>query len=208
MVFYTRISSGSSGKLSSAWVASAPIALPYVQLDTPAAANESIEGTLKVTITGDNPDFPEEEKKEEWTVTNRAVSWDAVECADVYEVQVTTCADVMVTYHVTAGDGSLSTEDDGWKITIEHAAYTDANGDQHNYSLESSVSLTTEAQEDGTITGYTLHLPDIEHLYPDADKSVEVTNDAFLKTKTVTVKAVAGEDKAYTGSETSSVTWE
>ncbi len=207
VIFYTRISSG-AGQLSSEWVASDPVPLPWVQLETPAAVSESIEETLEATITGDNPDFPEEEKEEEWIVTNRAVSWDAVECADAYEVQVTTCDDETFTYHVTADDGILSTEDDGWKITIEHAAYTDANGDQHSYSLESSVSLTTETQEDGTITGYTLHLPDIEHLYPDADKSVEVTNDAFLKTKTVTVKAAAEEDKAYTESEESSVTWE
>ncbi len=200
MVFYTRISSGSSGKLSSAWVASEPIALPYVQLDTPGIASDSEESNVTVTVKGKNPDIPDDTVEQEWTITNTILTWTAIECAENYQVKLIDSDDAEHEFTIPAQDESLKE----YAITIEDG-YTDQNGDNLTYSLEVKASLRTKTLEDGSVQ-YTLILPDILELKDEDD--VSVTNDSFKKTSKAVFTAAASEESAYVTSEEATVNWD
>ena len=200
MVFYTRISSGSSGKLSSAWVASEPIALPYVKLDTPGIASDSEESKVTVTVKGKNPDIPDGTVEQKWTITNTILTWTAVECAENYQVKLIDSSDVEHEFTLPDADETL----EKYAITIEDG-YTDQNGDNLTYSLEVKASLRTETLEDGSVQ-YTLILPDILELKDEDD--VSVTNDSFKKTSKAVFTAAASEESAYVTSEEATVNWD
>ena len=84
MVFYVRSSSG-AGNLSSLWVHSGVYQLPYVKLEEPEVTSDKTEGrTVTVQTTSNNPDLPS--ATETWNMTNTALEWNSVECADTYQM--------------------------------------------------------------------------------------------------------------------------
>lgn len=86
IVFYARISSG-GGNVSSHWARSEEVyQLPYVKLAEPAITSDVVESKLPVTVTT-NPDIGGEAK--EWDAQRTQLTWDSIECANVFSMKLT-----------------------------------------------------------------------------------------------------------------------
>ena len=209
MVFYTRISSGSSSMLSSVWAASEAFELPYVQLDAPKVSSGETERKITATVKGSkNPDLADQEVEQEWTAVNTVLTWTEVDCADAYEVTLTDTEGTEVTCILKKTDHGMETDPslEEYAITIEDGSYIDKNQTKLTYSLTVKAELETETLEDGTVQ-YTLILPDMQQLTAADQESV--THDAFKKTVKAVLKAeVTAENQSYVTSEETTVSWD
>lgn len=86
VVFYARISSG-AGSVSSLWTRSSDVyQLPYVKLAQPVVSSDSLTDTVAATVQT-TPNVPG--SIQNWTAVHTALSWDSVDCADMYSVGLT-----------------------------------------------------------------------------------------------------------------------
>ena len=85
VVFYARISSG-AGSVSSLWTRSDyAYQLPYVKLAQPSVASDSRTDTVAVTVQT-TPNVPG--SIQNWSAVHTVLSWDSVDCADLYSVDL------------------------------------------------------------------------------------------------------------------------
>ena len=100
VVFYARISSG-AGSVSSLWTRSDyAYQLPYVKLAQPSVTSDSQTDSIAATVQT-TPNVPGTLRN--WTAVRTALSWNSVDCADLYSIQLTG-----QTTDSTSGAGQLS----------------------------------------------------------------------------------------------------
>ena len=100
VVFYARISSG-AGSVSSLWTRSDyAYQLPYVKLAQPSVTSDSQTDSIAATVQT-TPNVPGTLRN--WTAVRTALSWNSVDCADLYSIQLTG-----QTADGTSGTGQLS----------------------------------------------------------------------------------------------------
>lgn len=157
MVFYVRSSSG-AGNLSSLWVHSPVYQLPYVKLEEPEITSDKTEGrTVTVQTTSSNPDLPS--ATETWNMTNTALEWNSVECADMYQMTLSG------TVQVQNGNDMLSKKLNSQIRILENyrgnlltVQQKDASGNWSSVAVtdRQEVIQTTNPQKPRIIHHYTL----------------------------------------------------
>ena len=85
VVFYARISSG-AGSVSSLWTRSDyAYQLPYVKLAQPSVTSDSQTDSIAATVQT-TPNVPGTLRN--WTAARTALSWNSIDCADLYSVDL------------------------------------------------------------------------------------------------------------------------
>ena len=169
VVFYARISSG-AGSVSSLWTRSPDVyQLPYVKLAQPVVTSDSLKDTVAATVQT-TPNVPG--SVQNWTALHTALSWDSVDCADMYSVDLTgQMTDPSSATGTRALNGQLrileKTDAAGNKTAeVQQYVYrkiqdqTDQSAEKWQYIWE-TVSKNTETYPSGTPETAKVHTYDL-----------------------------------------------
>ena len=229
IVFYARISAG-SGSISSDWVKSQAFQLPYVKLDQPNFVSGSKDATITAKVES-TPGVPAETRT--WSATRTTLTWDSVDSADMYVLNLSgnaktsstdtektqigtsirileTDSGVEVAYQKDGEWTSIAQSSDGaYHISsyrVESTgSYQAAAGGAPAYTIEAEAELTVTRNEDNSYS-YELLLPDMKNVTTHDGRSV--SNENFSVTANATIRAdVNGSSDAYVASDEKKAEW-
>ena len=216
-----RISSG-GGQFSSQWIVDQASRLPYVKLPAPEVSGD-IRMEIREVTTYSNPDLPDVNVKENWSVYHTVFQWSGVEQADSCYVTVTPA---------TAGEASIElrilepaeTEtgtapkawikvDENWteltpvteengKVRFDLAYGLQVKGTYRKdgipiqYMADLKAALEVTPNENGGFR-YTLILPDADHMETESGETI--TGENLRRTASVSVRADVKENDTLAG---------
>ena len=205
VTFEARISQ-SAGQVSSAWVSSGQTTLPRVKLDMPMASLNSIMQTIEINHSIIANGLAE---KQNWTAQQTGLSWNRVENANRYCIELTdsTGSSPTVTTIIVNTDGNsteikangkitvVSEETDWYTVkqgSIAKGSYTTANGTRYySYTLDTLFRVSGDT--------FTLCLPNVDSLTTRDGQTLQVTNGVQI-TK-VSITALNNSTDRYTDSD-------
>lgn len=205
VTFEARISQ-SAGQVSSAWVSSEQTTLPRVKLDMPMASLNSIMQTIEINHSIIANGLAE---KQNWTAQQTGLSWNRVENANRYRIELTDStgsSPTVTTIYVNTDGNSTEIEANG-KITVvseesdwytvkrgsmAKGSYTTANGTRYySYTLDTLFRVSGDT--------FTLCLPNVDSLTTRDGQTLQVTNGVQI-TK-VSITALNNSTDRYTDSD-------
>ena len=205
VTFEARISQ-SAGQVSSAWVSSGQTTLPRVKLDMPMASLNSIMQTIEINHSIIANGLAE---KQNWTAQQTGLSWNRVENANRYRIELTdsTGSSPTVTTIIVNTDGNSTKIEANGKITVvseesdwytvkqgsmAKGSYTTANGTRYySYTLDTLFRVSGDT--------FTLCLPNVDSLTTRDGQTLQVTNGVQI-TK-VSITALNNSTDRYTDSD-------
>lgn len=205
VTFEARISQ-SAGQVSSAWVSSGQTTLPRVKLDMPMASLNSIMQTVEINHSIIANGLAE---KQNWTAQQTGLSWNRVENANRYRIELTdstgSSPTVTTIYVNTDGNSTeieangeitvVSEESDWYTVkqgSMAKGSYTTANGTRYySYTLDTLFRVSGDT--------FTLCLPNVDSLTTRDGQTLQVTNGVQI-TK-VSITALNNSTDRYTDSD-------
>lgn len=200
--FEARISQ-SAGQVSSAWVQDKTVTFPRVKLETPSASLANVNETLTVNYGPMNRLI----NTAEWNAQLTTLSWNKVENANLYRIELTDKDDNSTTVTVDMsgnlpeiavnGQNAFAVTSDDWYTVKQGSAvtgrYSLTNGSIRYYSYQLDTMLQVD---NGT---FTLKLPNIFSMVTHENQTLQLANGTQISKVTIIADSTMSE--RYSASE-------